>query len=706
MNRGNSFRNSNSSLGSSGHNKGSSVSLSNLNLSNLNLSKHATAHLLQVSDHDPKSSAVGVANETWDTKSKKSTKSARSDNSATSNTGSNLGRLRAYKKQPQFSNHSSHPSGFTDRMDENAPLPSNSEHNESLSMSDMLYSPPPFTNSLRGSLRRSSHHSEEKIEEDEEWGKGESRRRISSIGSSEASNELDMKYNNSKDLLAKLGDEPSEADLCNVAAIRVSEVIQKQSMDDRTKFAAIPQYSKTDVMIGKHLGKGSFSDVFDVTVTIVDNQSVTPQSFGAFKSDLDQRIQAKFGDSGDSKSNQGSDAFEYKPVNMSRLPPVFKTGNGGGSGNEDDDLDNFANSSEDDDLDKEIDAMFDNRSSSAPPFEVPEFKTTSYTRPSRRQRRVTSDLGSSVCIGSMASSNTVSSRRSRRVSLAMKCLRPKMRSTEQFMIGVEDLVHETVMLSSLDHPNIIKLHGRAGGDKLGDGYFILLDKLQDTLDDRLKIWLNKYGSKSPPALQQVKVAKSVADALTFLHDNKIVFRDLKPANVGFDGKGVLKLFDFGFAIGLDQPRAHSAASSAESDPEDGLLYDRAGTPRYMAPEVGLDKGYELPADVYSFSILLWEIFALKKPFPKIKTVDEFTKVVFEKGERPKVGKGWPQELKIMMNKGWSEYPNQRPSMKDFTTPLTETVGTLQRQGSSARSNGSQSMRASFLGMVGSRRASN
>ena len=234
------------------------------------------------------------------------------------------------------------------------------------------------------------------------------------------------------------------------------------------------------------------------------------------------------------------------------------------------------------------------------------------------------------------------------------------------MIGVEDLVHETVMLSSLDHPNIIKIHGRANdfisrssseSVRLSDGYFILLDKLQDNLDDRIVEWRKKCrnSSKHPPSMQRVKVATAVADAMSFLHERNIAFRDLKPANVGFDGKGVVKLFDFGFAISMGS--------------DDDLLYDRAGTIRYMAPEVGLDMGYGLSADVYSFSILLWELFALKKPFSKMKCASDFIKTVFQKGERPTPGKNWQPEIKELLKDSWSSYPNGRPSMKDITRSL-------------------------------------
>ena len=132
--------------------------------------------------------------------------------------------------------------------------------------------------------------------------------------------------------------------------------------------------------------------------------------------------------------------------------------------------------------------------------------------------------------------------------------------------------------------------------------FCLVLHFSDTLEDRIKRWKNTLDRKAPPSLSQIKVACSIADALSFLHSNRILFRDLKPANVGFDSTGVLKLFDFGFAVSLDAPARPPSAngsstrgggsgrSVSSAGTEEGLplLYDRCGTPRYMAPEVGLD----------------------------------------------------------------------------------------------------------------------
>ena len=162
--------------------------------------------------------------------------------------------------------------------------------------------------------------------------------------------------------------------------------------------------------------------------------------------------------------------------------------------------------------------------------------------------------------------------------LAMKCLRPQIRSdSEQFISGAEDLVHETAMLASLEHPNIIKLHARASGSLresfvLDDGYFILLDRLTGTLTDRLQEWKCVPERLTGPGREELDVARSVADAVAYLHSKRIVFRDLKPDNVGFDSSGTWKLFDFGFAEGLPE--------KSENDPT-GLLTGRSGTPRYM-----------------------------------------------------------------------------------------------------------------------------
>jgi len=89
----------------------------------------------------------------------------------------------------------------------------------------------------------------------------------------------------------------------------------------------------------------------------------------------------------------------------------------------------------------------------------------------------------------------------------------------------------------------------------------------------------------------------------------------------------------------------------------------------MEPEVGLETGYSFPADVHSFGILLWQICALKKPFDKVES-EEFHKVVFVKGTRPKLIKYWPQVLRDTMKSCWSVSAADRPDMRYVKTVLS------------------------------------
>lgn len=317
--------------------------------------------------------------------------------------------------------------------------------------------------------------------------------------------------------------------------------------------------------------------------------------------------------------------------------------------------------------------------------------------------------------------------------LALKCLRPAVRAQpRKFVIGAEDLAHETALLACLDHPNIIQLYGRAegcfstafqmrrstkndadspsssvsggggGGAKkkhhlTNEGYFIILDRLMSTLTDRIEEWKDECyaissvsseresstgggggggGELTLPSestlrehlCKRLKVAYCIADALDYLHTSHIVFRDLKPANVGFDCNDCVKMFDFGFATSI---------APLLSQPYDGYgpLTETCGTRRYMAPEVALKLGYGKEVDVYSFGMLLWEICALDRPFNSIHTVEAFHDVVVLCGKRPslKTDPLWPSSLKRLMSQCWDTDPLERPTMGEVKSLLCNVL---------------------------------
>jgi len=487
-------------------------------------------------------------------------------------------------------------------------------------------------------------------------------------------------------MLKKLGDCPSDQELGVVAAVRAEKAVNETfsaelNVHDRGKWKNIAEFTKEDLLVGQHLGMGTFSDVFEVTATVEEDEAQTKEGFAADAGDLDKRIEAKFSnwlgaglgadlpvpwqltrrsttpDDHALSKRELSELWKFRALQEDYTPSIRELGELRTLRAQD-----KAEEGDGDDMDRQIEAMFTGKK-----------RTVSFHQISPHQSVV-------IAPGKRAE---------RRVTLAMKCLRPQIRSdSRQFKVGIEDLVDETAMLASLDHPNIVKIHGRAGGCaansfcnsvKLSDGFFVLLDRLKDTLDDRVRRWKKINPKGRPPTPSQVQTAASLADALAYLHTKKICFRDLKPANVGFDSLGVLKLFDFGFAVEIELLEADKSAgsSSTGASREKRLLDDECRTPRYMAPEVGLMQDYALPADVYSFGIILWEICALTKPFGKIFSKADFRKSV-ERGARPKVAKAWPPVLKDLITSCWPTAPAYRPGMKRVKSVLEAHAKELQR----------------------------
>jgi serine/threonine protein kinase len=240
-------------------------------------------------------------------------------------------------------------------------------------------------------------------------------------------------------------------------------------------------------------------------------------------------------------------------------------------------------------------------------------------------------------------------------------------------------------LAAHPHPALIQLHGvaRAGPNGFSNperaGFFLVIDRLYDTLDRRIDVWreleYRKAASGSEVAnravmglfLQRLMVAQDIASAIRHLHRLSIVFRDLKPDNIGFDYDGRVKLFDFGLAKELD-PRQKT---------EQGLYNMSGGTGsrRFMAPEVALSESYTVSADIYSFSILFWEILTYEKAFGRLSSEEHREKVI-KQGDRPPLDRRWSHALVQLLESCWDRDPFGRPKARDLYKGIREEIHDL------------------------------
>lgn len=242
---------------------------------------------------------------------------------------------------------------------------------------------------------------------------------------------------------------------------------------------------------------------------------------------------------------------------------------------------------------------------------------------------------------------------------ALKHIKPDItEDSKDFRVAAIDLAVEGELLSRLRHDNIIKLHGIYGGNPktsyvdFKDGYFLLIDILEDTLTRRLlkmrRIAKKKKRNGNYTMLNMVqKVAIGIAKGLQYLHENGVILRDLKPDNVGFDENGTPVIFDLGFAREL-----HTVHKS-----------EVAGSLRYMSPEIGLSQGATLASDVYSFGVLLYELCTLEKPFKQYKGRPEFIQDVFINNYRPDLNGIISKAIRDLIGKCWDKDKSKRPNMK-------------------------------------------
>jgi serine/threonine protein kinase len=272
-----------------------------------------------------------------------------------------------------------------------------------------------------------------------------------------------------------------------------------------------------------------------------------------------------------------------------------------------------------------------------------------------------------------------------KASLVVKHLnRRLLKKPSQFKQAAIDLEHEAQLLSYMDHPNIVTVQGIAMGGlakALSGGnyedYFVVMDRLSETLDVRIERW--NVEEAAPTVMTKLEYGRQIASALNYLHKKSLIFRDVKPHNIGFrkdaNGGEHLQLFDFGLCRALPSQEDMDLKEDCTS-----FHMSIAGTPRYMSPEMHRGDSYGTKADVYSWAITLHEILSQERPFGHILKTQYLAEYVGRAQCRPPLKTlaffRVPQDVTKLLEQSWVDSTSNRLNMADVLHRLLEILAAL------------------------------
>jgi len=208
---------------------------------------------------------------------------------------------------------------------------------------------------------------------------------------------------------------------------------------------------------------------------------------------------------------------------------------------------------------------------------------------------------------------------------------------------LETFKREVWTMATLNHPSILRLIGVT----LTPPFCIVTELHKCSLYDRLK-----YLSSTKRSV----IALKVSQAMEQLHAARIIHRDLKSGNILLDEDDMPKVCDFGL-VGFKTGSTRTGY---------------VGTAQWMAPEILRSSPfYDEKVDVYSYSVLLWEMLTLQEPYQGM-TQDRMVMGILEHGMRPQIPPQFgPQKLIDLIKACWADNPSKRPSFSQISQIMAQ-----------------------------------
>jgi tetratricopeptide (TPR) repeat protein/tRNA A-37 threonylcarbamoyl transferase component Bud32 len=261
--------------------------------------------------------------------------------------------------------------------------------------------------------------------------------------------------------------------------------------------------------------------------------------------------------------------------------------------------------------------------------------------------------------------------------VALKALRVERRLDEAAQAR---FLREARILSQLDHPNICRAYDYL---RAGDHDWLVLELIDgDNLHDALQRGLD--------ASTTLRIAEQVAAVLVATHAAGIVHRDLKPGNVMITRAGEVKVLDFGLARSEAPPGAQAPQAAldalqslavADTDLTRTMTSSEAvssssfetrhegisGTIAYMSPEQSRGEPATAASDMFSFGLLLQEMFTRRRAYPAGLAAPELIERVRSAQTEPLTGV--PRDLVEFIRSLLAIAPSQRPTAVDALARL-------------------------------------
>jgi serine/threonine protein kinase len=259
--------------------------------------------------------------------------------------------------------------------------------------------------------------------------------------------------------------------------------------------------------------------------------------------------------------------------------------------------------------------------------------------------------------------------------VAVKVLLPRFSCSRP---ARERFCREASLMAKLRHPNIMPVHDI--GECHGTIYFSMDYLPGGSLATELAAAQTDLSGAGIAPRGGARWLETVARAVHFAHQQRVIHRDLKPSNILLDVQGQPVVSDFGLARLPTGERGGVSVDLAEMGVEEIV-----GTPAYMAPEQlpGSDQPIGPATDVWALGVILYEILTGRKPFP----AEDFTALCHQIRAREPVPL-WAlcpwldSRLERICRKCLAKNPAARyPSAKDLADELGRFLASAEVAGS-------------------------